>query len=413
MTRPDTALPATAPGSPAWRNAEFLRLLDFGRPSRDPRGGFGWLSDEGTIEPDGPRPLFITCRMTHCYALGALRGVDGAAELATHGMLALDTVFRDADHGGWLEDPADPTGRKTAYGHAFVALAASSAWLAGSGRSTVFDDILSVFERHFWNDGLLQESFAADWSHAENYRGANSTMHMTEAYLAVADAVDAGKASSTDTQTDALWRARALQMTERIIHGHAASNGWRIPEHFDGAWQPRLDYNRDQPTHPFRPYGATVGHALEWARLCLHQYAAGGPDWLRDDAQALIEQAVADGWAVDGSDGFLYTTDWDGTPVVHDRMHWVLTEAVGAAEVFRLALADDRWHQQAQQWWQYAETYLVDRERGSWKHQLDADNQPTSTVWAGKSDLYHAVQACLLPDLAPTGSIARSLQQHV
>lgn len=410
---PDSALSAARPGSAAWREAEFLRLLDFGRAARDPRGGFGWLSDEGTIEPEGPRPLFVTCRMTHCYALGALRGVDGAAELAAHGMSALETVFRDVAHGGWVEDPADPGADKTAYGHAFVALAASSAWVAGLGRSAVFDDILDVIERHFWNGGSLQESFSADWTRAEPYRGANSTMHMTEAYLAVSDALAAGDEHAGDEDADAAaqWRARALQMTERIIHGFAADNGWRIPEHFDVDWRPRLDYNRDDPAHPFRPYGATVGHALEWARLCLHQYAGGGPQWLRDDAVALIDRAVTDGWAVDGAVGFLYTTDWDGAPVVGDRMHWVLAEAVGAAAVFQRALGDERWHDAAEQWWRYAETYLVDREHGSWRHQLDASNRPTSTVWAGKPDLYHAIQACLPPDLAPDASIARSLRQ--
>ncbi len=407
-----TSSQGSGPGSQAWREAEFLRLLDFGRAARDPRGGFGWLSDDGTIDPDGPRPLFVTCRMTHCYALGALRGVDGAAELATHGITALDTVFRDAGNGGWLEDPADPDGDKTAYGHAFVALAASSAALAGVGGSDVFDDILDIVERRFYNGGELQESFSADWTQAEAYRGANSTMHMTEAFLAVADALAAsGGAGRAHIGADQ-WRARALQLTERIIHGLAAENGWRIPEHFDADWRPELDYNRDRPADPFRPYGATVGHALEWSRLCLHQYAAGGPGWLRDDAVALMERAVADGWAVDGADGFVYTTDWDGAPVVRDRMHWVLAEAVGAAAIFRRALEDSRWDDAAQRWWQYAETYFVDRVHGSWRHQLDAANRPSSTVWAGKPDLYHAVQACLLPDLPADVSVARGVLEQ-
>lgn len=50
-----TSVAGSAPGSRLWREAEFLRLLDFGRAARDPRGGFGWLSDDGTIEADGPR----------------------------------------------------------------------------------------------------------------------------------------------------------------------------------------------------------------------------------------------------------------------------------------------------------------------------------------------------------------------
>lgn len=32
---------AAAAGDPAWRAAEFDRLIDFARGARDPRGGFG------------------------------------------------------------------------------------------------------------------------------------------------------------------------------------------------------------------------------------------------------------------------------------------------------------------------------------------------------------------------------------
>ncbi|EEH65220.1 hypothetical protein HMPREF0058_1920, partial [Actinomyces urogenitalis DSM 15434] len=38
-----------------------------------------------------------------------------------------------------------------------------------------------------------------------------------------------------------------------------------------------------------------------------------------------------DGWRVDGGPGFVYTTDFAGEPVVHERMHWVVCEGVSAA----------------------------------------------------------------------------------
>jgi hypothetical protein len=42
---------------------------------------------------------------------------------------------------------------------------------------------------------------------------------------------------------------------ERIIHVNARAHGWLAPEHFDESWKVRLDYNRDLPADPFRPYG--------------------------------------------------------------------------------------------------------------------------------------------------------------
>ena len=50
----------------------------------------------------------------------------------------------------------------------------------------------------------------------------------------------------------------------------AEPHAWRIPEHFNPRWEPQLEHNRDRPDDQFQPYGATVGHGLEWSRLLLH-----------------------------------------------------------------------------------------------------------------------------------------------
>ena len=64
-------------------------------------------------------------------------------------------------------------------------------------------------------------------------------------------------------------------------------------------------------------------------------------------AEGLFHRAVAEGWSVDGADGFVYTTDWDGTPVVRERMHWVVAEAICAAAALHQATGrqeyDDRY----------------------------------------------------------------------
>src|SRR4051812_50051396 len=76
--------------------------------------------------------------MTHVFSLAHLLGRPYAGPLADHGVAALAGRFRDAAHGGWYAAVgADgPTGRdKTAYEHAFVLLAASSATAAGGPRA--------------------------------------------------------------------------------------------------------------------------------------------------------------------------------------------------------------------------------------------------------------------------------------
>ena len=124
-------------------------------------------------------------------------------------------------------------------------------------------------------------------------------------------------------------------------------------------------------------------------------------------AGCLFARAVADGWAADGADGFVYTTDWDGTPVVRQRMHWVLAEAVSAAAALGSVTGERGYEDWYRRWWDYAATYLV-REDGSWQHELDGENRPAGTVWPGRPDLYHSVHAVLLQrlPLAPSAPVA-------
>ena len=390
----------TSPAHHRWLEAETDRLLAFGRASRVADGGFGWLDEQGRLEADRPTELWITCRMTYVYALGALLGRPGCGALADHGVAALAGRFRDADHGGWFAavGPDGPTeDAKGAYPHAFVVLATASAAAAGRpGARELLDEALAVQLEHFWDEaeGLVVESWDRAFTTTEEYRGVNANMHTVEAYLAAADVTG-----------DRAWLDRAARITERVVDGWARENQWRIPEHFDPRWRPLLEYNADAPAHPFRPYGATVGHWLEWARLALHVGAAleaageERPAWVVPDATALFDASVAEGWAADGAPGFVYTVDWEGRPVVRERMHWVLCEALGAAAALYAATGEQRFDDWYRTWWDYAAEHLLDAVGGSWWHELGPDNEVSRTVWAGKADLYHAVQATLIPRL--------------
>ncbi|APC37971.1 N-acyl-D-glucosamine 2-epimerase [Nocardiopsis dassonvillei] len=408
-----------APGLPEWLREEERRLYGFAAGSAV-SDGFGWLDADGRVERDRPAAAWITARMTHVFSLAHLRGEADAGRLADHGVASLATgPLRDARDGGWFDRVPDDTGgntprershelpRKSAYEHAFVVLAASSATLAGRpGARELLDDALRVVEERFWEEsaGALRESWDSGWTATEDYRGANSNMHAVEAFLAAADATG-----------DAVWARRALSVAERLIHGVAAEHDWRLPEHFTSDWKPVPDYNRDRPDHLFRPFGSTTGHLLEWARLLVHLEVALSragdpvPAWLRTDAEALFDHAVRRGWAVDGAEGFVYTLDWQDRPVVRERMHWVVAEAAMAAWALGEHTGVATYADLHERWWAYADRYHVDRERGSWHHELDPDNRPAASVWPGKPDVYHAYQAALLPQIGLSASIAAAL----
>jgi sulfoquinovose isomerase len=383
-------------------------------------GGFGWL-DERCRVTGGEVHLWITARMTHVAGLAVLAGsalharpeVDQADVLA-HGVGALlDGPLHDSSNGGWFGrvGPAGVLDRdKQAYDHAFVVLAACTAAAAGApGAEALLARALAVFDEHFWDAaaGMVVETWDSSFSILSDYRGMNANMHAVEALLAAHDVTGDGE-----------LLARAHAIAQRVV-ALARANGYRVPEHADADWNPLLDYNADRPADQFRPFGATIGHGLEWSRLLVQldvaRRATGAGEttstWLAD-AQRLYDRSVADGWGVDGAPGFVYTTDWSGTPVVHERMHWVCCEAILAAAALAETTGDPRYEADYQRWWLFAQQYLVDSVHGSWRHELDLRNRPASSTWAGKPDLYHAVQACLLPSRHLSSSAVRALSDH-
>ena len=386
--------------------AECQRLLNFGRHLPHPLGGAAWL--DATGHPDMSQPVYtwITARMVHVYVLGHLLGRSGDLDLAAQALAGLTGRLHDRTSGGWLTS-VDADGmapdEKVCYTHAFVVLAASSgAVVELRGARDLLNDALGVWDQRFFDAeaGMFVDSWDRRFTQLDDYRGVNANMHGVEALLAAADVTG-----------DHALRQRALGIARRVAMEFAEPHAWRIPEHFNTRWEPQLEHNRDRPDDQFQPYGATVGHGLEWSRLLLHLESSltAPPDWLLPAAEALFDRAVTDGWAVDGADGFVYTTDWDGIPVVRDRMHWVVAEAIAAAAALQTRTGEDRYGELASSWWAYAERYLFDRTYGSWHHQLDASNHVIHTVWPGKPDLYHAVQATLIPRLPLVPSMATAL----
>jgi sulfoquinovose isomerase len=296
---------------------------------------------------------------------------------------------------------------KSNYAHAHVLLAAASAVAAGiPGSQDALEAAVTAVEQRFWSDadGCALESWNADFTELEPYRGANSNMHSVEAYLAAGDVTG-----------NPVWHTRAASITARLIDGHARAHSWRIPEHYDQRWQPLAEYNLDRPGDQFRPYGTTPGHSFEWARLLLTLEAAQ-PDpaaWLLEASIALFDAAVADAEDRDGHPGLIYTVAADGRPVIAARLHWVACEAVLAADALHRRTGEERFAAASARWWGEIDRYFLDRAGGGWWPELAIDMTPAASTWSGKPDLYHSYQALLLPSLpispTPATALARAL----
>ncbi|TCP93475.1 sulfoquinovose isomerase [Cricetibacter osteomyelitidis] len=392
-----------------WLEQETDRIFEFGRKSVVSTG-FGWIGNNGNVREEMGIQLWITARMLHVYSLAALMGRPGAYKLVEHGINSLDGALRDKKYGGWyanVNEKGVVDASKQGYQHFFVLLGAASAVTTGHPKARqLLDDAIEIIEKYFWSESeqMCLESWDETFTTTENYRGGNANMHAVEAFMIV-----------YDVTKDRKWLDRAVRIASVIIHDVARNNNYRVNEHFDFSWKPILDYNQDNPASHFRAYGGTPGHWVEWGRLMLHLRAtlisinADVPEWLLEDAKNLFAAGVRDAWSVDGAEGFVYTVDWNGKPVVRERIRWVIVEAIGTAYALYTATGDVQYEKYYQEFWDYCREYLMDYETGSWWQELDTNNKASSKVWDGKQDIYHLMHCLLIPRLPLTPGLAPAL----
>jgi mannose/cellobiose epimerase-like protein (N-acyl-D-glucosamine 2-epimerase family) len=93
----------------------------------------------------------------------------------------------------------------------------------------LLDEAIDIIDTYFWSEdeGAMRESFNRDWREEEAYRGANSNMHATEAFLPwpMSPATTAGCAAPSASSSGSSMVMRLPTVT--------------VVEHFDRDWQCR------------------------------------------------------------------------------------------------------------------------------------------------------------------------------
>lgn len=382
---------------------DAARQLSFFRRSLDAKGGFHVQDFDGNAIANQPREIHATTRMVHSFALGKLAGFPDTEDMIDHGMAALWKRHRDAQHGGYVAafgpDGSIADSNKLAYGHAFVLLAAASAKNVGHpDADRLIADVMEVIDRRFWDNhlGRMREEYTDDWESFSAYRGMNANMHTSEAFLATAEATG-----------DMDFAKRARRIFDFFVGEIGATHGWRLPEHFTQGWQVDPGYEGNPM---FRPKGATPGHSFELARLLLQlrEMQGGGDAQLLDWARHLYARARSDGWDWKRG-GIVYTIDpATGKPLRRNLYWWPVTEAIGAAAA--MIKAGDDHTDDYRMFWAAAERLFIDTQRGGWRPEVDDAGRPASTQFTGKPDIYHSLQAALLPLTKGISGVAKGLR---
>ena len=232
----------------------------------DPSGGFfHFFRDDGSVYDAATRHLVSSTRFVFNYAMAARHlGSDDYRKAARHGIAFLRERQRNPETGGyvWLlrgNEAIDATNH--CYGLAFVLLAYAHASMAGIDEARPWmAEAFQLMEDHFWSEryGLYADEASADWGRLSPYRGQNANMHSCEAMLAAYDATG---------ERRYLERAETLARNITVRQAHLAQD--LIWEHYHSDWSVDWEYNKNDRTNIFRPWGFQPGHLTEWAKLLL------------------------------------------------------------------------------------------------------------------------------------------------
>lgn len=380
---------------PAALLAHMRHTLDFYAPrARDATGGcFHFFKDDGTVYDPRTRHLVSSTRFVFNHAL-AWRWFGAPAADVAHALDFVRSAHTQPQGGyAWVIDwhagqARVLDGTNHCYGLAFVLLAQAHAAEAGvAGAREGIAETFALMERRFWQPAhtLYADEASPDWQLVP-YRGQNANMHACEAMLA------AHAATGEQRYLD-----RALGLAYAITRRQAALAGGLIWEHYHADWTPDWDYNRDDKTNIFRPWGYQTGHLTEWAKLLLQlerRIGAAAPPWLYETARHLFDAAMRHGWDADHG-GLVYGFAPDGTVCDGDKYFWVQAESLAAAAWLAVRSGDEAYWQWYDRLWAHAWQHFVDHEHGAWYRILSPSNAKLSDEKspAGKTD-YHTMGAC-------------------
>ena len=89
------------------------------------------------------------------------------------------------------------------------------------------------------------------------------------------------------------------------------------------------------------------------------------------------------------------------------KLWWPLCEGAAAAHFLNQHLPSDFHEESYRRIWSFIANNSLDHAFGGWHEELTEDLKPSNSLFPGKGDIYHALQACLIPLFPATGSLTR------
>lgn len=440
---------------PDFRSRGFLRqhiadIMEFyDARCIDPVGGFfhGYRND-GSIFDSRTRHLLSSAKFVFNFAMAARHfGSPRYAGAARHGLAYLHEIHRDSATGGYVwivRDGCAADRTNHGLGVAHVLLAYASAHKAGSDQAASWmEQTWNLLEERYWDRqaGLYRDQADADW-HFSAYRGQHTNLRLCEALLGAYEA-----------DGNPRYLDRALLIAQNITQRQAQLANGLVWEHYDDQWRIDWNHHRDEPKHPFQPWGFVVGHQTGWSRLLLQldrhcrrpasevdlpasvpgsieplwkpmparqesstlplPYTQGytildphavqealppmarpESQWLLPTARRLFDTAVPLAWD-EKHGGLCQSFDPEGNICDDDKHYWTQAETLAASALLAQRTGQDEYWMWYERIWQYAWQHMVDHQYGAWYRVLDRRNQHYDDRKSppGKADL-RVMNAC-------------------
>ncbi len=387
---------------PDFRSRSFLldhlkKTMDFYHPAGlDPAGGFYTVfGPDGSIIDPHSRSLVHTSRFLFNEANAYFElGESGYREGARHALDFLVSQHRVAVTKGYRwafkfvdgkrqnEDASNIT-----YGLSFAILAYSMAIKAGFSEAAVWlTELVEMMETRIFDadHGLYADQASDDFAKIASYRGQNANMHACEAMIAAFEA------------TGVNWYIERAETIAKAIAMRQAglSPLDQVWEHYNSDWSIDLDYNKDDHSDGYRPWGFLAGHQTEWAKLLLMLDRHRPMDWHLPRARSLFDRSMEISWdRIRGGMFFSYGPDKN----LYDRskQQWVHAETVAAAAHLAARTGEARYWDWYEKLWRYIWDNLADHEHGGWYRALNENNSIASAIRGDPEPDYHNMGACV------------------
>ncbi|CAL1135972.1 unnamed protein product [Cladocopium goreaui] len=370
-------------------------IIAFYKPrALDASGGFfqSFKIDGTKFNPDF-RQIVSSARMVINFMLaGKLLGDAELLKIGKHGLEYIEKVHYVPAKQSYAftvrqHKPEDMV--EQAYGYAFILAAHAAARTAGVVKDN--KDVARVFdmlERKFWlpDKGAYLDTISAEGVVDNSYRGQNSNMHMCEALIAAFEAT--GEQRYLD---------RAEVLAETFASKLAAKGGGFVWEHYTVDFEIDWEYNKNDPSNIYRPWGFQPGHQIEWAKNLLNIHRHRPKFWMVNRAKELFDGAWDLSWdPVYG--GLVYGFGPDRKWCDEEKYFWVQGESLATASLLYEATKDPLYVEKYVCLWQYVWEHWVDHEHGGWLcFKMSRDNKrfnDEKAIAGGKCD-YHTLVSCV------------------